>query len=339
MIPRLPLLVATLALSGFAASASPPSDAARPPAPLVLPELLPHLICAYDFEHPAPDDPAHELDLGSSGARLRLVNGGPAMRSPDGARPGSRASLQTRQLHPETAGDDDWKAGAYDPAGIPALSPFASARGITLLGWVKSTAPSIRPALNSTTPAPDDRYPGIGLFGLLHGASDGHTVRALVEFIPVSGELRLVTVGRRLDDGAGMVLAAAAPPDELLPPDTWVHLVATFDFELGSCRLYRDGRPLATLPPSPGDPWALAATPGPHRASATNPTGIKIGGSHPQNTRERNPFDGRFDDLFFFDRVLTPDEVRRQHALSLGVSSLVRLSESPPLSPPGKTAP
>jgi hypothetical protein len=42
------------------------------------------------------------------------------------------------------------------------------------------------------------------------------------------------------------------------------------------------------------------------------PTGIKIGGSYPQNTQERNPFDGRFDDLMFFDRALTAEEVRLQ---------------------------
>jgi hypothetical protein len=77
------------------------------------PELLPHLVCAYDFEHPAPADPALELDQGPSGTPLRLVNGGAAMRVPDGAHAGSRHSLQTRQIHPELAGQDDWKAGAF----------------------------------------------------------------------------------------------------------------------------------------------------------------------------------------------------------------------------------
>ena len=324
--PRLPRPLRVLGLALACAASTPTAQA----APLVLPELRPNLVCAYDFEHPAPDDPAHELDQGASGTRLHFINGGPAMRVPDGAHSGSCASLQTRQLHPDAAGDDDWKAGRHEPDGLPSLRAFNGVAGLTLMGWVKSTAPSIRPALNSTTPAPDDRYAGIGLFGLLHGRSDGHTVRALIEFIPVSGQLRLVTVGRRLDEGPGLLLTAAATPDELLPPDTWVHLAATFDYERGVCRLYRDGQPLPTLPPAAGDPWTLAATPGPHRASATDPTGIKIGGSHPQNTRERNPFDGRFDDLFFFDRVLTDDEIQRQHALALGASAQNRLSESPP---------
>ena len=36
---------------------------------------------------------------------------------------------------------------------------------------------------------------------------------------------------------------------------------------------------------------------------------MKIGGSFPQNTDERNPFEGRFDDIMFLDRALTPAEV------------------------------
>ena len=36
---------------------------------------------------------------------------------------------------------------------------------------------------------------------------------------------------------------------------------------------------------------------------------MKIGGSFPQNTDERNPFDGRFDDIMFLDRALAPAEV------------------------------
>ncbi len=295
---------------------SPASLLAATPPIHLLPELRPHLVCAYDFEHPAPDDSAFELDQGASDTALRLVNGGPAMRVPDGAHADSDHSLQTRQLHPAAPGNDDWKAGVFDPAGATTLARFASARGITLAGWTKSTTPALRPALNSTTPAPDDRYPGIGLFGLLHGRSDGHPVRALIEFIHIDGHLRLIALGRRLDDGAGLVLAATAAPDELLPPGTWVHLAATFDFTTGSIALYRDGSPLEAVLTTPADPWALAGVaPDTARTSATPPTGIKIGGSHPQNTRERNPFDGRFDDLLFFDRALTPDEIRRQHAL------------------------
>lgn len=300
---------------------------ASPPVPLS--SLRQHLVCAYDFEHPAPDDPSVELDQGVSGTSLRLVNGGAAMRVADGAHPGSRRSLQTRQVSPDRAGDDDWKAGCYAPApeGVATLARFRSASGITLMGWVKSTAPALRPATDTTTPAPGDRYNAIGLFGLLHGASDGHPVRALIELFPVDGRLRLVALGRRLDDGPGLFVAAALPPDELLPPDTWVHLAATFDYSTGAVALYRDGLPLATLPPSPdGDPWNLAGPAasfppdGTPRASPTTPTGIKIGGSFPQNTRERNPFDGRFDDLLFFDRALSADEVRAALASMPGSS-------------------
>lgn len=273
--------------------------------------LRTHLVCAFDFEHPAPDDPAIELDQGVSGTSLHLVNGGAAMRVADGARPGSLHSLQTRQISSDTAARDDWKAGCFDAAGVPTLARFRSARGITLMGWVKSTAPALRPALDTSTPAPDDRFNAIGLFGLLHGRSDGHQVRALVELIRVEGRLSLIALGRRLDDGPGLFVAATEAPDALLPPDTWVHLAATFDYETGTVALYRNGLPLVTQPPSPaGDPWKLTDTALPPGASPSTPAGIKIGGSFPQNTRERNPFDGRFDDLLFFDCALSAAEIR-----------------------------
>lgn len=293
-------------------------------AAISLPEALrPHLVCAYDFEHPSPDAPAVELDQAVSGTPLRLVNGGADMRVPDGAHPGSRHSLRTRQIAPGRAGNDDWKAGCFSPApgGVASLTRFRSAAGVTLMGWVKSTAPALRSAPDTNTPAPDDRYNAVCLFGLLHGTSDGHPVRALIELFPVEGRLRLVALGRRLDERPGYFLAAIGSPDELLPPDTWVHLAATFDYATGAIALYRDGRPLPTLPPSPiDDPQlVLAATSAPLRSSPTAPVGIKIGGSFPQNTRERNPFDGRFDDLLFFDRALSADDVRAALASTSGI--------------------
>lgn len=302
--------------------ASPRSLASRLP-----PELHPHLVCAYDFEHPAPDDPALELDQGSSGPPLLLVNGGPALRVPDGAHADSRHSLQTRQINPALAGQDDWKAGVFDPAGAPALARFAATRGLTLAGWVKSTAPTLRPAPDTTTPAPDDRFPSICLFGILHGRSDGHYARALIELIPVEGRLRLIALGRRLDEGQGLVLAATSAPDELLPPDTWVHLAATFDYATGAIMLFRNGDAVPAERTTPGDPWRLAdGDPDSIRSSDTPPVGLKIGGSYPQNTRERNPFDGRFDDLLFFDRVLSPAEVRAVSTSAAGHAK-IELSE------------
>jgi len=62
--------------------------------------------------------------------------------------------------------------------------------------------------------------------------------------------------------------------------------------------------------------WLPTTTgsPEPDVTSASRPTGIKIGGSYPQHTIERNAFNGRFDDLMFFDRVLTAVEVQAQFA-------------------------
>ena len=151
-------------------------------------------------------------------------------------------------------------------------------------------------------------------------------MRALIELIPVQGELRLIAIGRRIDDGRALVLAASASPDELLPAGRWTHLAATFDYATGTCALYRDGLPVATLPAPADDPWALAGAEAPARCSATTPSGIKIGGSHPQNTRERNPFDGRFDDLCFFNRAL-------------GAAEIVRLFEAVPPAPPSAPQP
>ena len=47
---------------------------------------------------------------------------------------------------------------------------------------------------------------------------------------------------------------------------------------------------------------------------ATSPAGIKIGDSYPQNTQEFNAFNGRFDDLMFFNKTLNAAEVASQYA-------------------------
>ena len=42
--------------------------------------------------------------------------------------------------------------------------------------------------------------------------------------------------------------------------------------------------------------------------------GIKISGSFPQNTAERNPCNCRMDDLMFVAGVVTPEEIAAQYA-------------------------
>ena len=82
------------------------------------------LVAHYDFEHPVRSNPALERDRGPSGTVLELVNGGADMRVRDGAHRSSRTSIQTRQVDPVTAGNDDWKAGIYSPTGVPTLRAF-----------------------------------------------------------------------------------------------------------------------------------------------------------------------------------------------------------------------
>jgi hypothetical protein len=76
--------------------------------------------------------------------------------------------------------------------------------------------------------------------------------------------------------------------------------------------LYRDGKAISGSYVVSGDPWNVAAG-GPHTSSATDPRGIKIGGSFPQNSREANPCNCRMDDLMFIARALTPLEVNQQY--------------------------
>jgi hypothetical protein len=270
-----------------------------------------NVVCRYSFERPVAGAPDRERDLGAGGVAIELINGGSAQRSGDGAFPASAASLMTMQVNPETAGNDDWKAGVYVAAGAPGLARFGGVAGITLMGWVKRTGDA--PALDSTTILPGDRYNAVGLFGLLSGDSDGHGVRALVEVINVGSTLRLVALGRRIDGGSSLTLAATEDWAVLLPLDTWVHLAATFDYDGGTMALYRDGRPLAATYTTGGDAWGVTGGAEPDLTSPTKPRGIKIGGSYPQNTAERNPFPGCFDELVFVDRVLTSAEITAQH--------------------------
>ncbi len=315
---RVAAVAVALALTALAAGpvqaarAGDGPGAAGRDAPDVLPAVLPDLVAYYDFAHPVPGDPARERDRGRSGTDIDLVNGGAAMRVPDRAYPGAGTALQTAQVSPGTAGNDDWKAGVHAPGGVPELGAFNGAAAATVMGWFKVTGDN--PAPDSGTPAPDDRYNAVGLAGVLSGDSDGHGVRALLELIEVDGELRLVALGRRLDGGASQTFAAAADWRRLLPRDTWVFLAATFDYTDGTMALYRNGERLDGFYTVPGDPWQVGG-PGEHRASPTDPAGIKIGGSFPQNTRERNPCNCRMDGLMFLDRELSPGQVRAQYRL------------------------
>ena len=288
------VLAVALLLPVSAAGASPAGTG-------VFPTLRPDLVAYYDFEHPL--SPGVERDLGSSGTPLELVNGGAAMRV--------HGSLQTQQVNPGVAGNDDWKAGVYAAGGVASLGAFRSARQASVLGWFKMTGTN--PGLNSNTANPDDRYNAVGLAGVLSGGSDGHAVRALLEIIDVNGELRVVALGRRVDGGSSQTFAASADWQTVLPPNEWVFLAATFDYDRGTMALYRNGRALPGFYTVTGDPWQVDGPPEPDLTSPTDPAGIKIGGSFPQNTRESNPCHCRMDELMFLDRALSPVEVWLQY--------------------------
>jgi hypothetical protein len=293
-----------------ATDASAASAPVEPATPDVLPSLARNLVAHYDFEHPVPGSSAQEQDQGLSGTTIDLVNGGAAMRVQDGAHRRSTTSMQAQQINPTVAGNDDWKAGIYSPTGVPSLNAFNGVQGTTVMGWFKMTGQN--PSPNSNTANPDDFYGAIGLAGVLSGDSDGHAVRALLELIEVSGELRLVALGRRVDGSSSQTFAASEAWQNLLPPNQWVFLAATFDFDTGAMALYRNGKPLPGFYTVAGDPWGVAG-PGRHHTSATDPRGIKIGGSFPQNTLERNPCNCRMDSLMFLDRAVLPAEVRQQY--------------------------
>ncbi|MGJ9413789.1 PQQ-dependent sugar dehydrogenase [Aeromicrobium sp. CF4.19] len=273
------------------------------------PRIADHLVSFYDFERGFAQDAAKEEDRGSANLLLDLVNGAGDMRVRDAAYPGSVNALQTRQVSPTENGNDDWKAGLWDEDGIEALDRFSGAKGISVMGWFKMTGD--HPAPDSTTPDTGDRYNAVGLAGLLSGDSDGHGVRALLELIDVDGELRLVALGRRLDEGASRTFAAAQDWQEILPKDEWVHLAATFDYTSGEMALYRNGKPLEGFytDGGEGDPWELDGT----GTSPTLPKGIKIGGSYPQNSQEKSPCDCRMDALMLLDDALDRGDVARQY--------------------------
>ena len=191
------------------------------------------------------------------------------MRVRDGAHPGSRSSLQTRQINPTLSGNDDWKAGTYSGTGVTTLSDFNHAKQTTIMGWFKTTGPN--PGLNSNTTNPTDRYNAIGLAGVLTGTSEGHDVRALLEVINVSGELRVVALGRRVDGAGSQTFAANEAWQSVLPPNEWVFLAATFDFDKGTMALYKNGRPLEGFYTLAGDPWAVSGAPEPDFTSADRP--------------------------------------------------------------------
>lgn len=277
----------------------------------VLPTLSRNLVSYYDFEHPVRGNKALEQDRGRSGTALSLVNGGADMRVRDGAFWRSRNSVQLKQINPTMAGNDDWKAGLYGETGVPSLRAFNGTRQASIMGWVKMTGQN--PAPNSNSANPNDFYGAIGLAGVLSGDSNGHAVRALLELIQVDGELKLVALARRIDGGDSQTFAAAEPWQKLLPQNEWVFLAATFDFDTGAMVLYRNGKALDGKYVVAGDPWKLEGEPEPDVASATDPRGIKIGGSYPQNTREGNACNCRMDSLMFLDRVAQPWEVHLQY--------------------------
>ena len=261
------------------------------------PALTEHLVAAYDFEHPFGANDAYEEDQGLSGTLLNFVNGGERMRIDDGAYPGSNNALQLHSAAESPTGTP-WKAGIWDADGEESLAAFNGAEGITVMGWFK---------MGGTNPTAG--YNAIGLAGVLSGNSDGHGVRALLELIQVNGELKLVALGRRLDTGSSQTFAASAPWQELLPDGEWVHLAATFDYTSGQMALYRNGEAVDGFYTNTGDPWQLDGT----GTSPTDPRGIKVGGSFPQDGTERNPCNCRMDTLMFLDDSLSAAEVARQY--------------------------
>jgi Concanavalin A-like lectin/glucanases superfamily len=151
------------------------------------------------------------------------------------------------------------------------------------------------------------------LAGVLSGDSDGHAVRALLELINVNGTMRVVALARRVDGASSQTFAASADWPSLLPLGEWVFLAATFDFDEGKMALYRNGERLDGFYTLPGDPWGVLGPPEPDLTSATDPRGIKIGGSFPQDTRETNPCNCRMDSLMFLDRALSAADVLAQY--------------------------
>lgn len=300
--------VLALAMGGsLTVAAAAPASAHTHGDPGAFPSLRRDLIASYDFDHPVRHDKAQERDLGRSGTPINLVNGGAAMRVRDHAYPGSRSALQTQQVSPGVTSNDDWKAGLYSETGVPSLHAFNGVKEVTIMGWFKQTGEN--PGRNSAT----GHYSAVGLAGVLTGTSQGHDVRALLEVIAVDGTLRVVALGRRVDGASSQTFAASDDWQSILRRDKWSFLAATFDFDNATMKLYKDGRPLAGSYVLPGDPWTVQGEPEPDLASASDPRGIKIGGSYPQNTKEGNPCNCRMDGLMFLDRALSDREVFKQY--------------------------
>ena len=98
-----------------------------------------------------------------------------------------------------------------------------------------------------------------------------------------------------------------------------MHLAATFDYTTGKMALYRNGKPIDGFYTVSGDPWQVDGT----GTSATNPRGIKIGGSFPQDGTERNPCNCRMDTLMFLDTAVSKSEVKRQYERFLRQAGLI----------------
>jgi hypothetical protein len=307
-------LAVVAAVTLLSVSLLPVPAGANPAGTGAFPSLRPDLVAYYDFEHPMTGSPGFERDLGASGTPIELINGGTDMRVRDGATRRSRGSMQVMQVNPAVAGNDDWKAGVYAAGGVPSLGAFNGARQVSVLGWFKMTGTN--PSPNSNTANPDDRFNAVGLAGVLSGGSDGHAVRALLEIIDVNGELRVVALGRRVDGASSRTFAASADWQTVLPQNEWVFLAATFNYDTGEMALYKNGRPVPGFYVLPGDPWEVKSTPGPHFSSPTDPRGIKIAGSFPQNTREGNPCNCRFDSLMFLNRELEWWEILGQYIVA-----------------------
>ena len=150
------------------------------------------------------------------------------------------------------------------------------------MGWFK---------MGGTNPTAG--YNAIGLAGVLSGNSDGHGVRALLELIQVDGELKLVALARRLDAGASQTFAASAAWHELLPRRTsgctWPRRSTS---RTAPWRSTATGGPFDGFYTATDHPWQVDGT----GTSPTDPRGIMVGGSFPQDGTERNPCNCRMDD-------------------------------------------
>jgi hypothetical protein len=303
----------TATTSGGLANIDSLTVGTQAPPPGIIPSLAPNLIAFYDFEHPQPGNPAVELDQGRSGTTINLLNGGGAMRVSDGAYPRSTTSIQLQQVRPTVNSNDDWKAGRYSTSGVGSLSAFSRVQGVTIMGWFKMTGTN--PSPNSNTSNTGDFFGAVGFAGLLNGDSDGHRARALIELFEVQGQIRLVALGRRIDNQPWQTFAATQDWHTILPQNTWVHLAATLNYNTGAMALYKNGQPIPGFFGVSGDPWGIGGGGGPFFTSATNPRGIKIGGSFPQNNRETNPCNCRMDGLMFLNRDASAAEVTQQYTL------------------------